>query len=173
MWQKISVFLGGLTRRLAQAGPRVISNKPGPLAQKIDRYGLSLVGFGLIILLLLQFGLKARTALLGILFLLIGLRITFGSKQPKYILRRLRRAPRIEPEIETLRKNTASEITTPHRRCRGPLLTGLILIGFGWLWSGAWGFYFVSIGIINLFLAGLVFLGQRKLKTELATKLDD
>jgi hypothetical protein len=173
MLNKISVRLCDLTRRLLQVEPRVAANKPGTLARKMDRYGFRLICFCLIFLLLLQFGLTLGAAFFGALVLLVGLQLALKSDKPKHILKRVRRVSQAELEQKVLEAETADKKVPASRRYLSPLFTGLVLMGFGWLWSGGWGFYFISIGLINFALAGLMFLGQRKMKTELTQNLEN
>ncbi len=173
MLNKISVWLRDSIRRLLQAEPRMLANKPGTLALKMDRYGFRLICFGLIFLLLLQFGLTLGVAFFGALVLLVGLHLALKSDKPKYILKRVRRVSQTELEQKALQEETAGKKLSSPRRYLSPMFTGLVLIGFGWLWSGGWGFYFISIGLINFALAGLMFLGQRKMKTELTQNIEN
>lgn len=164
---KVSAWLRDLTRRLLQAEPRVTANKPGALARKMDRYGFRFICFCLLFLLLLQFGLTLGVAFFGALVLLVGLHLAIKSEQPKFILKRVRRVSRTELTQEVLEGETTGKNVSSSRRCLSPLFTGLILMGLGWFWSGGWGFYFSIIGLINFALAGLMFLGKRKMKAEL------
>ncbi len=173
MLNKSSVLLRDLTRRLLQAEPRAVANKPGTLARKMDRYGFRIICFGLIFLLLLQFGLTLGVAFLGALVLLVGLHLAFKSGKPKYVLKRVRRVSQTELDQKALEAETTGDKPASPRRYLSPLFTGLVLMGFGWFWSGGWGFYFISIGLINFALAGLMFLGQRKIKTEMAQRLEN
>ncbi|MGI6648287.1 MAG: hypothetical protein ACOX5W_04280 [Bacillota bacterium] len=142
-------------QKLLQAEPRAVPEKPGRLANHLDRFGGRAVFFVLCLLLLLQFGFKPLFALLGAIGLTLGLHLSLKKGRPRLILRRLK------PNSAGT-ELMGDQVKKRPRRWLSQVLTGLVFVGIGWVWDGGWGLYFTIIGFINLILATALIVGERK-----------
>lgn len=142
-------------QKLLQTEPRAVPEKPGRLANHLDRFGGRAVFFVVCLLLLLQFEFKPLIALLGAIGLTLGLHLSLKKERPKLILRRLK-SNSAGTEL------MGDQVKKRPRRWRGQVLTGLAFVGIGWVWDGGWGLYFTIIGFINLILATALIVGERK-----------
>jgi hypothetical protein len=154
---------------LLQTEPRRIPDKPGQMAYRMDRYGGRIVCLVVILLLLLQFELSLGVASLGAIGLTLALYYSLKKGKPRLVLRRSSVVHKVAGDSGIA--DLGSDVPGSKRRFWGQVLTGLVLIGLGWVWNGGWGVYFIGLGLINLFLAGLVLVGEKKMKTIQKTQI--
>lgn len=149
-------------RKLLQTEAYPLSEKPGRLARKLDYWGGRLILLGVIFLILTQLNLSLKTAGWAAVGLGLGLHLSLKTGKPKLFLRRLR--SRVHPTAEET-TNLAPNGRPGKRlgRWRGAVGIGLGLIGLGAICGGAWGWYFMLLGLINLGLAVAFVWGERQI----------
>jgi len=179
-WHKIQKnilsYIHEVPRWLLQYEPRMVPDKPGTLAHHMDRYGFRILCFALMLLLLQQFGLRLLVAFFGAIVLTLGLHFGLKMGKPRMILRRARVQKAIQENNSDSSLDSQLISSGPKRikrRYFSQVLTGVGLIGLGWLWDGGWGLYFISIGLINLCLAGVLVLGEKRIKLEVNQKIEN